>query len=538
MSVMSQNNDKNVIVYVSVGSNVDGRRSYVAEALARIGHTFSEAESSEIYESECWQKTGPMYSNAVVRFKTTYTPEKLNVMFKQWEVEAGRTASVSRVALDIDLVIYDGTVLRKRDYERYYFQSGYKMLIHPSKLKITDFTYELPENRIALYPLQERDTCKLLVINKDGSLHDSVFNKIGQYIPKNSTLIYNNTRVINARLQFTKTTGAKIEIFCLEPIEPKDYQLNLSSTEPVKWKCLVGNSKRWHDETLNTSFNIGGKNILLTARRLNNEGTHSIVEFAWNAESVSFTDIIGAAGEIPIPPYLERKSEESDSTDYQTVYSIIEGSVAAPTAGLHFTESLLNELASTGINLREVTLHVGAGTFRPVKSETMDGHDMHSELIDVPKALIKELAENHTNIVAVGTTSIRTLESLYHIGCRIKSGRWSGELDQWYPYQPYHPDFSVEEALSAILDYLDGNGLDRLVTKTSIIIAPGYKFRIVSYLITNFHQPSSTLLLLIAAIVGDRWKEIYHHALDNGYRFLSYGDACLFTIDKDNIKTI
>lgn len=517
-------------VWVSVGANVADRYNRVAETLRRLANTFESVEVSSIYESDCWQKKGPKYSNAVAFLYTDKPLEALLAMFKNWERENGRLLGTKtvEVPLDIDVVVYDGKVLRPSDFERPYFEKGYRELNHPSRLRIENYTYPLDNNRIALHPLQDRDLCKLLVINRDGTLTDTIFRDIASYLPDDGYLIYNNTRVINARIQFVKSTGAKIEIFCLEPVLPADYQLNFASTVPVVWKCLVGNSKRWHDENLVKELEINGSKVILAARRISNNGAHSEVEFSWDNKETSFSDIINSAGEIPIPPYLDRRSEESDNTDYQTVYGLIEGSVAAPTAGLHFTESLLEKLAAQGARLREVTLHVGAGTFRPVKSDTMEGHEMHSELIDVPLSLIEEIARTERPITAVGTTTIRTLESLYHIGCKIIEGQWTGTLDQWYPYEESHPQPPRREALEALAGYLRSLGLSRLVASTRIIIAPGYKFKVTDNLITNFHQPGSTLLLLIAAIVGDDWRRIYDHALAHDYRFLSYGDACLF----------
>lgn len=400
----------------------------------------------------------------------------------------------------------------------------------PRNIDISQYNYPLEDNRIAKYPLAERDRCKLLVRNANGTIDDRCFADLPDILPDGCMLIYNNTRVINARLRFRKTSGALIEIFCLEPSEPSDYALNFASTGGCSWQCLVGNSKRWKDGDLEGLVEIpNGKTIKLTATRITKADNASVIAFFWDDSTISFSEIISAAGEIPIPPYLNRDSEASDREDYQTVYSNVEGSVAAPTAGLHFTDKLLAEIDRRGITRREVTLHVGAGTFRPVKAEHIGDHDMHSEYIAVSGSLIRELAANHNKkVIAVGTTSVRTLESLYHIGCMMAQGCWDGELPQWYPYSQEHPHITLSEALDAITDYLDNCGLKTLTATTRIIIAPGYDYKIVNGMITNFHQPQSTLLLLVSAFIGDQWREIYRHALDNNYRFLSYGDACLF----------
>jgi len=341
-------------------------------------------------------------------------------------------------------------------------------------------------------------------------------------------LVYNNTRVINARLRFRKSgTGATIEIFCLEPVEPVDYAVSFASTSSCSWLCFVGNSKRWKEGDLSMPLNVDGKELILKASRTGREGNASIIRFSWDDASVTFARIIESAGEIPIPPYLNRNTEATDSTDYQTVYSHIDGSVAAPTAGLHFTPEVLAEVDRRGIERRELTLHVGAGTFQPVKSDTIGDHGMHSEFIAVSRSLIRELSETSRRVIAVGTTSVRTLESLYHIGCLIGQEKWDGEVPQWYPYSTEHPRLSTKDALANIDSYLAGCGTDTLIASTRIIIAPGYEFKIVDGIITNFHQPRSTLLLLVSAFVGGDWRAMYDYALAGDYRFLSYGDASL-----------
>lgn len=392
-------------------------------------------------------------------------------------------------------------------------------------IDIAQFDYPLPPERIAKHPLAERDECLLLVADRNAKngISTHKFKELPQLLPADTLLICNNTRVIKARLKMHKPTGAAIEIFCLEPHKPIDYATNLGSRGPVEWICLVGNSKRWTSGPVEMNMN----GTILRAERVNRlEGGESIVSLSWDNSSLTFADILEKAGETPIPPYLERDSEASDDIDYQTVYSSVNGSVAAPTAGLHFTPEVLENLTRAGISREEVTLHVGAGTFRPVTSETIGGHNMHSEAIDVRREVVEHLLDPSKRIVAVGTTSVRTLESLYHIGCLMSRNMFNGELPQWYPYSPDHPRLSVSDALLALL-----NGMgDRLIASTRLMIAPGYEYMIVRGMITNFHQPKSTLLLLVSAFLGggDYWRRIYDCALSGQYRFLSYGDACLF----------
>ncbi len=395
-------------------------------------------------------------------------------------------------------------------------------------IRIEEYSYELPDSRIAKHPLAERDRCKLLVRDGQGRLSEHVFAEIPQLLPEDAMLIYNNTRVINARLRFRKGDGgALIEIFCLEPVEPRDYAMSFAATARCSWLCFVGNSKRWKQGALTMPVEVDGETVTLSATRLGKEGNASQVMFSWDKENVTFAQIIGKAGEIPIPPYLNRSTEASDSTDYQTVYSHIDGSVAAPTAGLHFTPEVLDAVSNRGIVRRELTLHVGAGTFQPVKSDNIGEHEMHSEFISVSRSLIEELASTTRRVVAVGTTSVRTLESLYHIGCMMSKGLWSGELPQWYPYEESHPRLSVADSMKAVLRYLDAEGGDYLIASTRVIIAPGYKYNIVKGIITNFHQPQSTLLLLVSAFVDGDWRSMYDYALERDFRFLSYGDASL-----------
>lgn len=395
-------------------------------------------------------------------------------------------------------------------------------------IRIEEYNYVLPDDRIAKHPLEQRDQCKLLVRNADGVITEHVFNELPSLLPDDAMLIYNNTRVINARLRFRKSgAGALIEIFCLEPVEPADYAVNFAKTDECSWLCFVGNSKRWKQGDLSAVVTIDGVDVTLSATRIDKEGNASIVRFSWDNHLFTFAQIISAAGEIPIPPYLNRLTEDSDNHDYQTVYSHIDGSVAAPTAGLHFTPEVLDAVTERGIPRRELTLHVGAGTFQPVKSECIGEHEMHSEFIAVPKKLIEELASTTCKVFAVGTTSVRTLESIYHIGCLIAQNEWNGELPQWYPYSKKHPRLSVADSLNAILEYLKASGSDTLIASTRVIIAPGYKYMIVKGIITNFHQPQSTLLLLVSAFVGGDWQAMYDFALTHNFRFLSYGDASL-----------
>lgn len=395
-------------------------------------------------------------------------------------------------------------------------------------IRIEEYSYPLPEERIAKHPLEQRDQCKLLVRSAEGVISEHIFNELPSLLPYDAMLIYNNTRVINARLRFRKSEGgALIEIFCLEPVCPEDYAVNFAKTDECSWLCFVGNSKRWKQGDLSAVISIDGVDVTLHATRVNKEGNASVVLFSWDNRAFTFAQIIAAAGEIPIPPYLNRSTEDSDSKDYQTVYSHIDGSVAAPTAGLHFTPGVLEDVSKRGIPRRELTLHVGAGTFQPVKSDSIGEHEMHSEFIAVPKSLIEELAIIPRRVFAVGTTSVRTLESLYHIGCLISQNEWSGELPQWYPYSDAHPHLSVTDSLNAIVEYLNASGSETLIASTRVIIAPGYKYEIVKGIITNFHQPQSTLLLLVSAFVGGDWQAMYDFALDHDFRFLSYGDASL-----------
>jgi len=390
--------------------------------------------------------------------------------------------------------------------------------------------YNLPENRIAKYPLPTRDESKLLVY-KDGEITDSHFYDLTDFLPKKSMLVFNNTKVIHARLIFHKITGAKIEIFCLDPSQPSDYQLSFQQKEECTWHCMIGNLKGWKSESLSKEIIINGKTIHLIAEKKEVTRESVLVHFHWDNPDTDFATLIENAGILPIPPYLNRETESSDLIRYQTIYSKIQGSVAAPTAGLHFTDRVFQRLKEKAISCEEITLHVGAGTFRPVKAKTIGEHEMHSERILVKKSFIEKIRDSQSRIIAVGTTSIRTLESLYWLGVKFhKNPDLSPDnstVEQWCPYQE-ETIVTKKESMQSILDVMEKHNLPFISASTKIIIVPGYKFRIVEGMITNFHQPQSTLLLLIAAYLGDHWKEIYHHALDNGYRFLSYGDSNLY----------
>ena len=453
----------------------------------------------------------------------------------------------------------------------------YFRLVEP--IYIADYNYPLPDERIAKYPLAERDQSKLLVYGdvqggkvqgtKDkgrGTITEDHFYNVGKYILLDALLVYNNTRVIQARLEFHKRVasadenampaqGARIEVFCLEPLMPNDYQLSLSSTRGCVWKCMVGNAKKWKGgnaiETKVERQKTKDGIIVLRAYKEQVLGNTYAVRFEWDDETISFAEILDAVGELPIPPYLNRKTEESDKITYQTVYSRIKGSVAAPTAGLHFTQRVLDDIHARGIETDEVTLHVGAGTFLPVKTADANEHTMHSEIIAVPKTTIEHIIAKLGKIVAVGTTSMRTLESLYFIGRQIAewtkdkgqrtmdNGQWTMDEIHVGQFEPYEAPVSsewlgVKEALQAIVDYLDATGQQTLHAATQIMIKPGYQFRVVDQLITNFHQPRSTLLLLVSAFVGGDWKTIYDYALGHDFRFLSYGDSSILTRAKQD----
>ena len=411
------------------------------------------------------------------------------------------------------------------------------MIMNPRHIHISDYNYPLPDERIAKFPLAQRDHSKLLVF-ENGDISEDIFYNITGHLPKGALMVFNNTKVIQARMHFRKDTGALIEVFLLEPAEPADYELMFQTNGKCAWHCLVGNLKKWKEGQLSRSFDVNGKTVTLSVERLHEERTSHWVEFRWDNPDVSFAEILDAAGELPIPPYLNRDTQESDKTTYQTVYSKIKGSVAAPTAGLHFTDKVLADIDAHGIDREELTLHVGAGTFKPVKSEEIEGHEMHTEYICVNKKTIDKLIAHGGKAIAVGTTSVRTLESLYYMGVKLHDNPNLTEeqlhVGQWEPYD-YAERLAAEgtapldtiDALREISDYLDRNSRKALHSSTQIIIAPGFEYHIVDILVTNFHQPQSTLLLLVSAFVKGEWRRIYDYALAHDFRFLSYGDSCL-----------
>ena len=398
------------------------------------------------------------------------------------------------------------------------------------QIRISEYNYQLPDERIAKFPIAERDHSKLLVY-KHGQISDDIFYHLPKYLPKNSLMVFNNTKVIQARLHFRKETGALIEIFLLEPISPADYEQMFQTVGSCSWSCLVGNLKKWKEGELTRQIDVNGQSFTLRASRRGEHGTGHQIDFEWDAQTVSFSEILEAVGELPIPPYLNRKTQESDKTTYQTVYSKIKGSVAAPTAGLHFTEKVLHVIDACGIDREELTLHVGAGTFKPVKSECIEGHEMHSEFISVRRQTLEKLLQHDASAIAVGTTSVRTLESLYYIGLKLESSPDLSEdelhVSQWEPYEQKGASIPATQAIQNIVEYLDRHQRSVLNTSTQIIIAPGYEYKIVKVLITNFHQPQSTLLLLVSAFLKGDWRRVYDYALSNDFRFLSYGDSSL-----------
>lgn len=410
-------------------------------------------------------------------------------------------------------------------------------------IRISDYTYELPEEKIAVYPLSEREQSRLLLW-KGGHITETLFADAGRMVPENSLLVFNNTRVIHARLIFHTPAGARVEIFCLEPHHPADYQLSFQSTATVEWKCLVGNARKWKQGTLALTVPIGDLSVTLQAEMTERLGNAFCIHFSWDAQ-ITFASLIEAAGNMPIPPYLNRPAETIDDDRYQTTYARIDGSVAAPTAGLHFTPRVMEKLRNNHISFAELTLHVGAGTFQPVKSERVADHDMHTETVYVTKAFLRTMLNHDGQVIAVGTTSVRSLESLYWLGAgweesSAKATNGSSDenqenpsvedpwhVEQWQPYT-HHTDLSPVKALTNLLNWMENHHTDQLSFTTSIIIIPGYRFRMISGMFTNFHQPNSTLLLLVAAFLGHDWKKVYDYALHHNFRFLSYGDANLY----------
>jgi S-adenosylmethionine:tRNA ribosyltransferase-isomerase len=421
-------------------------------------------------------------------------------------------------------------------------------VLNPKNIHIADYNYDLPDERIAKFPLAERDASKLLIYNQ-GKVSEDVFSSLPKYLPTGALMVFNNTKVIQARLHFRKSPsvsngaevqGALIEVFCLEPALPNDYQLNFSQKGSVQWYCLVGNLKKWKEGKLFREIEMpNGEQVTLACERKGLHGTSHIIEFSWNG-NYTWAELLDAVGELPIPPYLNRETQESDKTTYQTVYSKIKGSVAAPTAGLHFTERVLKALDEAGIDREELTLHVGAGTFKPVKSEEIGGHDMHTEHIAVRRQTIEKLIAHGGEAIAVGTTSVRTLESLYYMGILAAQGKEDLHVPQWMPYEEkttadgqqsteiaQRVGWSTVNSLTSLLSYMDQHHLDVLHSSTQIIIAPGYDYHIVRRMITNFHQPQSTLLLLVSAFLKGDWHKVYDYALSHDFRFLSYGDSSL-----------
>lgn len=396
-------------------------------------------------------------------------------------------------------------------------------------ININDYAYDLPDDRIAQYPVSERDRSQLLVY-KNNEISKDLFLNIDTHLPTGSLLIFNNTKVIRARIIFKKESGATIEILCLEPLSPSDYAISFSSKEPVEWKCIVGNLKKWKSGILSVPFIHIGINYMLKAEKVKSEGEAWRIKFSWNCNDLSFGEVIESTGHIPLPPYINREDEEEDLIRYQTVYSRISGSVAAPTAGLHFTGMVFDKLRERDIKTAELTLHVGAGTFKPVKADKISEHEMHCEHFSIEAATIESLLKYRGKTIPVGTTSVRTLESLYWLGVKVIHNRpevfMELKLEQWEAYEE-DSSVSVEESLNALLTYMKKHTSSSIRAATSIIILPGYKFRLTNGIITNFHQPRSTLLLLISAWTGNKWKEIYLYALKNDFRFLSYGDSSL-----------
>ncbi len=414
--------------------------------------------------------------------------------------------------------------------------------MNPKNIHIADYNYNLPDERIAKFPLPERDSSKLLIYDH-GTVGEDVFTSLPKYLPTGSLMVFNNTKVIQARLHFrksmptvqtnadgTEVKGALIEVFCLEPCQPSDYQVNFAQKGRVEWYCLVGNLKKWKHGRLSRPITMtDGRVITLTCERMGLHGTSHVISFEWGGD-YTWAEVLDAIGELPIPPYLNRETQESDKRTYQTVYSKIKGSVAAPTAGLHFTERVLKAIDEAGIEREELTLHVGAGTFKPVKSEEIGGHDMHTEHIAVRRQTIEKLLAHGGKAIAVGTTSVRTLESLYYMGIMAAEGAEDLHVPQWMPYE-YEGGMTVEDALYALLRYMDRHEIDVLQSSTQIIIAPGYDYHIVRRIVTNFHQPQSTLLLLVSAFLKGDWRKVYDYALSHDFRFLSYGDSSLLIND-------
>ena len=437
----------------------------------------------------------------------------------------------------IKVRLEDGQVGRVKEIAEDEFKSiqHSTLNIHPfmitlGEIKIEDYNYTLPDEKIAKFPLEKRHMSKLL-FNKGDVIVEKQFTDLPKLLPKNSLLVFNETKVVKARLIFKKNTGATIEIFCLEPVKPvNDFQLAYQQKSPVVWKCFIGNAKRWKSGKLEMEFENNGGTVKLYAKKTEQLSEGFLVTFSWDNIEITFLEIINNVGFVPIPPYLNRKAVNQDSIRYQTVYAEHEGSVAAPTAGLHFTPKIISNLKNYGIETDKLTLHVGAGTFKPVVSQTIATHEMHTEKVVISLNTLKHILKKLNDpIIPVGTTSMRTIESLFWMAIKLQKGNNEFAVEQWDPYELIiEADFTPTKALSLIIKYLEKNKLEELKGETRLMIAPGYNFRIASGLITNFHQPKSTLLLLVSALIGDSWKQAYDYALNNNFRFLSYGDSCLF----------
>jgi S-adenosylmethionine:tRNA ribosyltransferase-isomerase len=407
---------------------------------------------------------------------------------------------------------------------------------HPSEIQIKNYTYNLPDGRIAKYPLQERDSSKLLIY-KNGQIAEDIYSNLDQHLIPQTLLLFNNTRVIEARIFFEKPTGGVIEIFCLEPAHNAEISTAMMQQGKVCWNCMIGGASKWKHQVLEKKITVGDETIFLFAQIIERLPDCFVIEFSWHGNHFSFGEVLHHAGVIPLPPYLHRRAEEKDYERYQTVYAKQEGSVAAPTAGLHFTQTVFNKLASKGVHTEYVTLHVGAGTFMPVKTETMKAHDMHKEWIQVNRSTIENILNYHPkDVIPVGTTSFRTLESLYWMGLKAFYNPAVSieelEVKQWDAYDISYKHVSAEQALQALIGWMNDNGLEQLICHTQLLSAPGYKPKIADAIITNFHQPNSTLLLLVAALIGEDWRKVYDYALDNDFRFLSYGDGSLLWFKK------
>jgi S-adenosylmethionine:tRNA ribosyltransferase-isomerase len=407
----------------------------------------------------------------------------------------------------------------------------------PKKISILDYTYDLPAERIALHPLAARDASKLLIY-KNGNIQQDIYKNIGAHLPAESLLIFNNTKVIKARIRFQKSSGGVIEIFCLEPYEENsEYSSVMNKKTSVKWKCMIGGASKWKEGELEKQLTIGNRQLTMSAKLIEKLTDAYLVEFSWTPADLSFAEVLEQCGDIPLPPYIKRKTEEEDTERYQTIYARDEGSVAAPTAGLHFTDDIFKSLAAKNIKTGFVTLHVGAGTFKPVKAFIMQDHEMHAEWIDVSFEMIEDLIKHlDKTIVAVGTTSLRTLESLYWMGVKanLQPAIKQLQINQWEVYEAplANSNLTAEESLSSLLNWMKENNHQKLFTQSQILIAPGYTFKIANAIVTNFHQPQSTLLLLVAAAIGNEWRKIYDYAMQNDFRFLSYGDGSLLFIDQ------